>query len=65
MELENFRHKAAHIYGTDSFDLRILWSTIATDIPTTLEYCQYALEDYDSHDGVVGSQGHKRMFGLR
>lgn len=24
IELENFRHRTAHIYGTDTFDLRIL-----------------------------------------
>ncbi len=64
-ELENFRHRAAHIYGTDTFDLRILWSTIVTDIPMTLEYCQYVLDDYDSHDGLVRSQNRRRTFGFR
>lgn len=65
IELENFRHRTAHIYGTDTFDLRILWSTIVTDIPTTLKYCQYVLDDYDSHNGIARSKSRKRMFGLR
>ena len=33
--------------------------------PTTLEYCQYVLDDYDSHNGIARSKSRKRMFGLR
>ncbi len=65
IELENFRHRTAHIYGTDSFDLRILWLTIVNDIPTTLDYCQYALYDYDAHGSKMRSLNRKRNFGLR
>lgn len=65
VELENFRHKTAHIYGTDSFDLRILWSTIVNDIPVALDYCGYVLNDLDSHGGIGRSLNIGRIFGRR
>lgn len=65
IELENFRHKAAHIYGTDQFDLDILWATIVDDIPATLDYCQYVLDDYDSLGSIAHSLNPKHVPGRK
>lgn len=62
IELENFRHRAAHTYGTDTFDIGILWSTIVTDIPEALEYCLNVLDDYDSRGGIIRSMNKRRIF---
>ena len=52
IELENFRHRIAHTYGTDVYDIRILWNTIKVDIPNTLEYCRATLNEYDGRSDV-------------
>lgn len=47
VELENFRHRIAHTYGTLTYDISILWQTVSFDVPETLNYCRKILDDYD------------------
>lgn len=65
IELEDFSHRVANTYDTDSFDLNMLWTTIVKDIPTTLDYCQYVLDDYDSNGSTIRSLNPKRILGRK
>ena len=65
IEMENFRHRIAHTYGTLTYDISILWQTISSDIPDTLNYCRYVLKDYDESnaDSTLRSFNFKHIIG--
>lgn len=48
IELENFRHRIAHTYGTLTYDISIVWQTVSFDVPETLNYCRKIPDNYDN-----------------
>ena len=67
MEIENFRHRIAHTYGTLTYDISILWQTVSSDIPVMLDYCRYILKDYDESnaDNTLRSFNFKHAIGKK
>lgn len=52
-----FRNRVGHVYGTSSFDTRILWETVTKDIPRLRDECAAILHELVS----VGPSPNIRM----
>ncbi len=63
--LEKLGQWIAHAYGTDDFDIEVLWSFVADDVPQIRRYLSEVLKDFDSRGGTKASPKKKRQSGRK